>query len=145
MMMKRKIEDVLIKIGVPSNLSGFDYIKEAVLILDRDGMNVKWTAVYYEIGKNHGKTPTMVERGIRHALEVARSAKGDYEMANHCIGFINTSNSSSISLLYRMTKREMEDEETAFSHNNIQADITEDYIKEIIKKATKSRKCDGRI
>ena len=34
--MERKIEDTLIAMGVPAYISGFDFIKEAVLILERD-------------------------------------------------------------------------------------------------------------
>lgn len=108
--MERKIEDALIAMGIPVSISGFDFIKEAVLILDRDGMKVKWTGVYAEIGNKYGKSPSQVERAIRHAFEVARSVRGDYDSVNHYIGFSNTNNASSISLLYRTIKRDMEDE-----------------------------------
>lgn len=46
--MEKKIEDALIAMGIPASISGFDFIKDAVLILDRDGMKVKWTGVYAE-------------------------------------------------------------------------------------------------
>lgn len=70
--MEEKIEDVLVKIGVPANVLGFDFIKEAVLILDRDGVCAKWICLYHEIGKKYGKTGGMVERGIRYALHATR-------------------------------------------------------------------------
>lgn len=50
--MERKIEDALMAMGVPANISGFNYIKEAALIRERDGANVVWMGVYAEIAKN---------------------------------------------------------------------------------------------
>lgn len=105
--MEEKIEDVLVKIGVPENVLGFDFIKEAVLILDRDGVCAKWICLYHEIGKKYGKTGGMVERGIRYALHATRKECKDKDVVNHYIGFTNTSNSNSISLLYRRIKREI--------------------------------------
>ena len=139
MEIEKKVEDVLIKIGIPANFSGFDYIKEAVKILDRDGIDVKWIGVYYEIGRKFHETGSMVEMAIRHALYVARSVKGDYEMVNHYIGFANVSNASSISLLYRTIKREME-EEQVHSENKCadeQPVISEDRVREIVRQTVK--------
>ena len=53
-MTERKVEQVLSLIGVPANLVGFKYIKDAVMILQRDKENVKWTSLYFEIGRKYG-------------------------------------------------------------------------------------------
>ena len=137
--MERKIDDALIAMGIPANIAGFDYIREAVLILDRDGMKVKWTKVYAEIGKKYGKAPSQVERSIRHAFEVARSARSDYDAVNHYIGFAATNNASSISLLYRTIKREMEDEQEAsdVKYADEQPVISEERVKEIVRETIK--------
>lgn len=123
--------------GIPANISGFDFIKEAVLILDKCGMQVKWTGVYAEIGKKHGKTLSQVERAIRHAFEVARSVRGDYDAVNHYIGFSNTNNASSICLLYRTIKREMEEEQDRTKHTDEQLVISENRVKEIVREMIK--------
>lgn len=105
--MEKKIEDTLIAMGIPANISGFNFIKEAVLIIDKDGTDIKWTGctgIYNQIGKKYGKTASKVERAIRHAFNVARSDRGNCNIVNHYIGFAATNNASSISLLYRMIK-----------------------------------------
>lgn len=137
--MDRKIEDALIAMGIPVSISGFDFIKEAVLILDRDGMKVKWAGVYAEIGNKYGKSPSQVERAIRHAFEVARSVRGDYDSVNHYIGFSNTNNASSICLLYRTIKREMEEEQEAsdVKYADEQPVISEERVKEIVRETIK--------
>lgn len=137
--MENKIEDVLIEMGIPASISGFDFIKEAVLILDRDGMKVKWTGVYAEIGKKYGKSPSQAERAIRHAFEVARSVRGDYDSVNHYIGFSNTNNASSICLLYRTIKREMEEEQksSGVKYTDEQPVISEQRVKEIVRETIK--------
>lgn len=137
--MENKIEDALIAMGIPASISGFDFIKEAVLILGRDGMKAKWKGVYAEIGKKYGKAPSQVERAIRHAFEVARSARGDYDAVNHYIGFAATNNASSISLLYRTIKREMEDEQEAsdVKYADEQPVISEERVKKIVRETIK--------
>ena len=135
--MENKIEDALIAMGIPASISGFDFIKEAVLILDRDGMKVKWVGVYAEIGNKYGKSPSQVERAIRHAFEVARSVRGDYDAVNHYIGFSNTNNASSICLLYRTIKREMDKEQTKVKNTDEQPVISEKRVKEIVRETIK--------
>lgn len=135
--MEKKIEDALIAMGIPASISGFDFIKDAVLILDRDGMKVKWTGVYAEIGNKCGKSASKVERAIRHAFEVARSVRGDYDSVNHYIGFSNTNNASSICLLYRTIKREMEEEQERTKHTDEQLVISENRVKEIVRETIK--------
>ena len=135
--MENKIEDALIAMGIPASITGFDFIKEAVLILDRDGMKVKWVGVYAEIGEKRGKTVSQVERAIRHAFEVARSVRGDYDSVNHYIGFSNTNNASSICLLYRTIKREMDKEQTKVKNTDEQPVISEKRVKEIVRETIK--------
>lgn len=109
MINRKYVEDVLLKLGIPANIKGFKYITDAVMLLDEEEWrNPKYTALYYTIGKMNGSTATRTERAIRHAFSVARSCKGDYELVEHYIGFINCENSSSIASLYRTIKYETE-------------------------------------
>lgn len=135
--MERKIEDVLIAIGIPANISGFDFIKEAVLIIDKDGMDIRWTGVYAQIGNKYGKSATSVERAIRHAFIRARNKSQYYDIVNHYIGFASTNNTSSISLLYRTIKREMEEEESRTKRTDEQPVISEKRVKEIVRETIK--------
>lgn len=134
--MEKKIENALMAMGVPANISGFNYIKEAVLIRERDGADVKWMGVYAEIAKRYGKTVSKVERGIRYALEVARSANGDYDEVNHYIGFINTSNASSLCHLHRAVKNEMEEDGDIKVIKDNTA-ISEERVREIVRETIK--------
>lgn len=138
-MLEEKVEDVLINMGVPAGLSGFDFIKEAVLIVDKDGVNIRWTGIYAQIGKKYGKTASQVERSIRHAFDVARSVRGDYDAVEHYIGFTNTNNASSISLLYLKIKREMEKEQADFDAKctDKQPVISEERVREIVRQTVK--------
>lgn len=106
-MIKRDaVEDVLLKIGISAGLKGFDYIVDAVEILDRD-KNIKITCLYVDIAKKRETTGSRVERAIRHALQVARDCKtGPYEAVEHYIGFENPVNSASLYRLLLMIKRE---------------------------------------
>ncbi|MDD6039208.1 MAG: sporulation initiation factor Spo0A C-terminal domain-containing protein [bacterium] len=99
---RQAIENVLIQMGVPANISGFQFICEALEILDEDGCeNVKYTYLYAKIAKNHHSNPSRVERAMRHAFEIARDCRsGDYELIDHYIGFVNCSNSASLKQLY---------------------------------------------
>lgn len=112
-MKKERIEDTLLSMGISAGTKGFKYITEAIMLLDTEEWRCpKWTALYDQIGKKFGAMQRLVERAIRHALEVARGAKGKYETVEHYIGFTYTSNSASLSQLYLMLKREEENEES---------------------------------
>ena len=126
-MTERKVEQVLSLIGVPANLVGFKYIKDAVMILQRDKENVKWTTLYFEIGRKYGKSMQQVERGIRYALQTARSHTEKRDDIEHYIGFEGSNNSSSTSLLYKMIRGETEDDgcETPV--------VTEKRVREIVR------------
>lgn len=106
-MNRAKIEDVLLAMGVPAGIKGFNYIADAVEIFDERGTNIGITKeLYPAIAKKNNTTPSRAERAIRHAFEVARSPKGNYEVVEKYIGFMNCENSSSLKQLHMMLKRE---------------------------------------
>ena len=71
---KKEIKVALKEIGVPCNQSGYEYIQEAVMIIqtvkgyDR-GIVTK--VIYPTIAKNHATTPSGAERCIRHSITCA--------------------------------------------------------------------------
>lgn len=67
--MKKKVEEVLIELGIYPNLLGFDYICKAVEILSTSNRRVKIVdGLYVDIAKEFDSTASRVERGIRHAI-----------------------------------------------------------------------------
>ena len=109
--MKNRIVDTLVRIGIPVGNLGFKYVTDALLLLN-DGKheNPQWTLLYEEIAEMNNTTKSRVERAIRHAFEVARDLKTDYEFVEHYIGFVNTQNSNTLALLNLRIKQDMEGE-----------------------------------
>lgn len=68
------IHELLLSIGIPPNIYGYEYTVYALqlLLLDegfyRHGITKR---LYVDIAKQYGTTPTRVERAIRHAINVA--------------------------------------------------------------------------
>lgn len=106
-MIKREVmEDVLLKIGIPANLDGFNYVADAIEIMEKE--STKITTMYDEIGKKYETKGRNVERSIRHAFQVARECKnGLHDDVEHYIGFSNMTNASSLARLLLMVKREV--------------------------------------
>lgn len=69
----KEIQDVLLQIGIPANLSGFAYITCAVqlVLLDSSELHNVVKGLYVGVANNCDSTPQRVERSIRHAIEVA--------------------------------------------------------------------------
>ena len=91
MLSREKVEAVLFKMGMPANVKGFGYIVDSVLLLEEDS-KIKTTYLYFKVAQQHGTTGQRVERAIRHAFDIVRSCRGDYDVVNHYIGFINCAN-----------------------------------------------------
>lgn len=109
-MNRQKIEDVLIKMGIPVSIKGFQYIVDAVLIWDSK-KNIKLTSYLYpEIAKLNDDAPNRVERAIRHAFEVARGKRGNKEAVEYYIGMNNAPNSESLAMLHLRIKNMEETE-----------------------------------
>lgn len=127
-MKKENVENVLIKMGMPVKLKGFQYIVDAVLLLDTpEWENPKWTALYYKIGLMHEDTASRVERAIRNAFTTTRNRVADYEMIEHYIGFTNCENSNSIAYLYKNIKKEYPDRASSTCAKAEDADIMESF------------------
>ena len=105
MLSREKVEAVLFKMGMPANVKGFGYIVDSVLLLEEDS-KIKTTYLYFKVAQRNGTTGQRVERAIRHAFDIVRSCRGDYDVVNHYIGFINCANSPSLSMLTIKIKEE---------------------------------------
>lgn len=70
---EKKVVKLLKDIGVPPHLSGYEFIKSAVLIAleHPSAVNRITKEIYPEVAKKHKTTAARVERAIRHATEVS--------------------------------------------------------------------------
>lgn len=66
---EKEITKILMELGTPCHLAGCDLIRQAVVIM-LNSRKIKQTDVYRQLGKQNGKTPSQVERNVRHAIEV---------------------------------------------------------------------------
>ena len=70
---EREISKVLMTIGIPVNLLGFNYFKMAIMkVVENNKYLIKVTKFLYpEVGKMFNVTGAMVEWSMRHALDAA--------------------------------------------------------------------------
>lgn len=83
----KRIMDIFLSIGIPAHLQGYQYLKESVkmVISDPTIINSITKRLYPEVAKIYDTTACRVERGIRHALEVAYT-KGRIVLLNELFG-----------------------------------------------------------
>lgn len=88
---ERQISKILCDIGIPANLTGYHYLKDAIQLIIEDpeiiGRITK--TLYPKIANKHNSTASRVERAIRHSISVAWS-RGDTEVLRDIFG--NTMN-----------------------------------------------------
>ena len=134
MLSREKVEAVLFKMGMPANVKGFGYIVDCVLILEEDS-KIKTTYLYFKVAQQNGTTGQRVERAIRHAFDIVRSCRGDYDVVNHYIGFINCANSPSLSMLTMKIREEVPEPKSEKKEENVITGITEERLLELMRQA----------
>ena len=67
-----RIERLLIEVGVPTNLKGFGYLRQAIEIVynDPSAINDVLKGMYSSIAKSNNTSVSCVERNIRTALAI---------------------------------------------------------------------------
>lgn len=81
---EKEITKILMELGTPCHLAGYDLIRQAVVIM-LSNEKIKQTDIYRQLAENVGKTQSQVERNIRHAIEVTFYNIRP-EMAKKCFG-----------------------------------------------------------
>lgn len=81
------VTDMLHNLGIPSHIRGYQYIKEGILFVYKNGHNISYITkdVYPEIARKFKTTPTRVERAIRHAIEISWN-RGDLDLMEGIFG-----------------------------------------------------------
>lgn len=84
---EEELTNILRIIGVPFSVKGFQFIRDAVLMVleERNLLSSITTNLYPTIAKNHNTTSSRVERAIRHAIETTW-AKGNLEQLELLFG-----------------------------------------------------------
>ncbi len=82
-----RVTDLLHTLGVPSQIKGYQYLREGILMLYQStGLIGGITKeVYPEIALRYNTTASRVERAIRHAIEVSWN-RADYNTMNKIFG-----------------------------------------------------------
>lgn len=82
------VTEIIHKIGVPTKIKGFDYLRTAILASYENNMLLKnvTTRLYPGIAKKFNTTEIRVERDIRHAITSAWS-KGNPQALNEIFGY----------------------------------------------------------
>lgn len=82
------VTEILHYVGMPSNLSGFLYTRDAILMVIKDVNVLRGITknIYPDIAKKYKSSPSRVERAIRHAVEVAWS-RGNTEYIDTIFGY----------------------------------------------------------
>lgn len=86
------VTDVILLVGVPAHIKGYQYIREAIMLsmVDSQMMNSVTKVLYPTIAKKFNTTSSRVERAIRHGIELAWD-RGDVDTLNSFFGYtINT-------------------------------------------------------
>lgn len=64
-----ELRKLLMNLGIHSNLEGYHFILAAIEILSKQKIHTNVTTIYQMIGKDMGKNPSTIERGIRHTIQ----------------------------------------------------------------------------
>ena len=90
--LEKYVTKILLGLGVPAHLSGYRYIREAVLIsvADMEAVNRVTKYLYPEIAEIYNTTPTKVERAVRTAVE-ASWLRGSCRLMEDIFGYSSAS------------------------------------------------------
>lgn len=82
------VTEIIHEIGVPAHIKGYQYLRSSIIMAvnDMDILNSITKQLYPTIAKEHGTTPSRVERAIRHAIEVAWG-RGNKDTIDELFGY----------------------------------------------------------
>ena len=84
----KTVTELLLEIGVPAHLKGYQYVREAIILTVRDPEIIESVTkrLYPAVAKTYGTTPSKIERAMRHAIEVACD-RGDVDSFQRIFGY----------------------------------------------------------
>lgn len=77
-MMINEVTKILLELGIPTNVKGYQYVREGILIAIRDMSMLHYITkfIYPSIAEKYDATPGSVERAIRNAIEICFTRTG---------------------------------------------------------------------
>jgi len=83
-----RVTNILIEIGVPAHIRGYNYMREAIILAVQniDVLNYITKELYPTVAKKCNTSSSRVERAIRHAIEVAWS-RGEVSAIDSLFGY----------------------------------------------------------
>ena len=86
--LEREVTEIIHEIGIPAHIKGYQYLREAIVmsVLDMEMLNSITKVLYPTIAKKYSTTSSLVERAIRHAIEVAWS-RGKMDTIDSMFGY----------------------------------------------------------
>ena len=83
-----EVTTMMHQIGIPAHVKGYQYIRDAILMVVEDVslLGAVTKELYPDIAKKHDTAPSRVERGIRHAIELAWS-RGHTDTLKQIFGY----------------------------------------------------------
>lgn len=81
-----KISKILHDLGIPSHISGYNYIKDGILIMCYNNVKYVTKEIYPVLANKYDSTPSRVERSMRHAIEVS-TFRGNLKLMEEIFGF----------------------------------------------------------
>lgn len=86
--LEEKVTALILKLGVPANINGYKYLRTAIMMVAMDPDNIMSITkrLYPSIASKYKTTCSRVERGMRHAIEVA-CQRGDIDFIQKVFGY----------------------------------------------------------
>ena len=97
------VSRTIIDFGIPPHVRGYQYIREALLMLmeDRDNLLCITKDIYPEIARKYYTTTSRVERALRHAAEISWDGRGRYDPKSYFpTNSVRPSNSEFLDFMY---------------------------------------------
>ncbi len=86
--LKNITTNLILQLGIPANLKGYHYLREAILLSINDTQMLECVTkvLYPTVAEKFNTTSSRVERAIRYAIEAAWD-KGDFNAQNSFFGY----------------------------------------------------------
>ena len=91
--LEREVTRIILQIGVPAHIKGFQYLISAILLTvkDRDIIDSATKRLYPSVARKYVTTTSRVEAAIRKAIEISWD-RGDVDTLNSYFGYTIESN-----------------------------------------------------
>ncbi len=113
-MMRERVQEILMEIGIPANLKGFKYILDIMELFEEDEAwrNAKMMIVYEKVARMNKTNYCRVEKSIRYAFSNAVTY-GDLALVEKYLSVVNVTNGNLLHTLYAKVAEEQKEEKKA--------------------------------